>query len=106
MFGDYWTQWTDHRTRSFDVAFLDRPARAAADVLGSTLLGIALLRNGFVPRPRPGCSTVTLPLAFGILMVTSMGSAALPVMFAFGLAGRRLRVPAPVLAATAPAGRA
>ena len=31
-----------------------------------------------------------IPFAFGILEVTSMGSAALPVMFAFGILGRRL----------------
>jgi hypothetical protein len=38
-----------------------------------------------------------VPLALGILQVTSMGSAALPVMFAFGLLGRRIaRSQAPV----------
>jgi hypothetical protein len=31
-----------------------------------------------------------IPLALGILQVTSLGSAALPVMFAFGLLGRRI----------------
>ena len=31
-----------------------------------------------------------IPLAIGILEVTSMGSAALPVMFAFGILGRRI----------------
>ena len=74
-------------------------------MIGSTLLGIALLRNGFAPRASAWLLTATLPFAFVITMVTSMGSVALPVMFAFGLAGRRLRVPAPGMAATAPAGR-
>ena len=31
-----------------------------------------------------------IPLAFGIVQVTSLGSAVLPVMFAFGLLGRRI----------------
>jgi hypothetical protein len=34
--------------------------------------------------------TLVIPFAFAILQVTSMGSAALPVMFAFGILGRRL----------------
>ena len=31
-----------------------------------------------------------IPLAFAITEVTSLGSAALPVMFAFGILGRRI----------------
>jgi hypothetical protein len=33
---------------------------------------------------------LVIPLSLGILQVTSMGSAALPVMFAFGILGRRI----------------
>ena len=106
VLGDYWTQWTDHANALLDIAFLVGVPGVLLVMVGSTLLGIALLRNGFVPRASAWLLTVTLPFAFAITMVTSMGSVALPVMFAFGLAGRRLRVPAPAPAATAPAGRA
>ena len=45
-------------------------------------------------RFRPTLPAVLLalliPLAFAILMVTSMGNAAPPVMFAFGILGRRI----------------
>ena len=42
-------------------------------------------------RPGPAVLLAAMiPLAFGILQVTSMGSAALPVMFAFGILGRRI----------------
>ena len=45
-------------------------------------------------RFRPGLPAVLLalviPLAVVILQVTSMGSAVLPIIFAFGILGRRL----------------
>ena len=59
-------------------------------LLSSTVLGVTLLAKRF----RPGLPAVLLalmiPFAFAILQVTSMGSAALPVMFAFGILGRRI----------------
>jgi hypothetical protein len=89
VFCDYWTQWATYNA-FFDVAFLITLPGFLLTLLGSTLLGIVLLRRGFVPRSSAWLLALTLPLAFGILQVTSMGSAALPVMFAFGIAGRRL----------------
>ncbi len=89
VFCDYWTQW-DTYNAFFDVAFLITLPGFMLTLLGSTLLGIVLLRREFVPRSSAWLLALTLPLAFGILQVTSMGSAALPVMFAFGIAGRRL----------------
>jgi len=89
VFCDYWTQW-DSYNAFFDVAFLITLPGFLLTLIGSTLLGIALLRRGFVPRSSAWLLALTLPLAIGIMEVTSMGSAALPVMFAFGIAGRRL----------------
>jgi len=86
---DYWTQWSSPNAL-FDVAFLVTVPGFLLTLLGSSLLGIALLRRGFRPRVSAWLLALTLPLAFGILQLTSMGSAALPVMFAFGLAGRDL----------------
>ena len=89
VFCDYWTQW-DTYNAFFDVAFLITLPGFLLTLLGSTLLGIVLLRREFVPRSSAWLLALTFPLAFGILQVTSMGSAALPVMFAFGIAGRQL----------------
>ena len=58
-------------------------------MLGSTVLGVTLLVKGFRPRLPAVLLALVVPLAFVILSVTSMGSAALPVMFAFGILGRR-----------------
>jgi hypothetical protein len=86
----YWTQWT-HTTAVLDLAFLflDIPGLLLT-VLGSTVLGITLLLRGFRPRVTAWLLALTLPLTFAIQMVTSMGSGALPVMFAFGIAGHQL----------------
>lgn len=54
------------------------------------MLGIALLRKGARPRSAAWLLTLTFPLAIGISMVTSTGSLFLPVLFAFGLLGRRI----------------
>jgi len=89
VFCDYWTQWSTYNA-FFDVAFLITLPGFVLTLLGSTLLGVVLLRRAFVPRLTAWLLALTLPLAFGILQLTSMGSAALPVMFAFGIAGRRL----------------
>ena len=59
-------------------------------MVGSTVLGITLLRRGFRPRVTAWLLALTLPLSVVIRMFTSMGSGALPVMFAFGIAGHRL----------------
>lgn len=90
VFCDYWTQWSATPNAFFDIAFMITVPGLLLTLIGSTVLGIALVRNGFVPKTSAWLLTLTIPLAMGILEVTSMGSAALPVMFAFGLAGRRI----------------
>ena len=92
----YWTQWT-HTTDVLDLAFLflDIPGLLLT-LVGSTVLGIALLRRGVRPRATGWLLALTIPIAVVTLMFTSMGSAALPVAFAFGIAGRALaRTPSP-----------
>jgi hypothetical protein len=86
----YWTQWT-HTSALLDLSFvfLDIPGLLMT-VVGSTLLGIILLRRGFRPRVTAWLLALTLPLTVTIQMFTSMGSGALPVMFAFGIAGHQL----------------
>jgi hypothetical protein len=89
-FVDYWTQWTGEYNVLFDVGWLLTLPGFLLTMLGSTILGVTLLVRGFRPVAPALLLALTIPLAFAILMVTSMGSAALPVMFAFGILGRRI----------------
>ncbi len=97
VFLDYWTQWTGGYTEEgsleywlFGAGWVVTLPGFLLTMLGSTALGITLLVKRFRPTAPALLLALTIPLALGILQVTSMGSAALPVMFAFGLLGRRL----------------
>ncbi|MBC7558272.1 MAG: hypothetical protein H7270_02750 [Dermatophilaceae bacterium] len=74
-------------------------------VIGSTMLGILLLRKGFRPRATSWLLTLNISLAIVILQIRSMGSAILPIVFAFALVGREIarNLPAQTAAASAPA---
>ncbi|HET9500000.1 MAG TPA: hypothetical protein VFO98_07050 [Marmoricola sp.] len=90
VFADYWTQWTGYNP-IFEIAFVALTIPSFAIILlGSTVLGITLLVRGFRPVGPALLLALTIPLALGVLQFTSMGSAALPVMFAFAILGRRL----------------
>jgi hypothetical protein len=90
VFGDYWTQWTGTPNALLDLSFLFGLPGLLLTLVGSTLLGIALLRNGIRPRSAAWLLTLTIPVAVVALQVTSMGSAALAVIFGFGILGRRI----------------
>ena len=89
VFLEYYTQWAKPNTL-LDIAFLVSIPGLLVILTGSTMLGIALLRNGLRPRTPAWLLALTIPLVVAILQVTSMGSAALPIMFAFGILGRRI----------------
>lgn len=96
VFLDYWTQWTGNyegdgiEAALFTVAFAVTVPGLLLTLLGSTVLGITLLVKRFRPVAPALLLALMIPLVIGILQVTSLGSAALPVMFAFGLLGRRI----------------
>jgi hypothetical protein len=91
VFLSYWTQWTGSYNALFDAAWLVTLPSFLVAMVGSTVLGTTLLARGFRPWAPALLLALTFPLAFFvILQVTSMGSAALPIMFAFGLLGRRI----------------
>jgi hypothetical protein len=96
VFLDYWTQWTGDyngdglESTLFTVAFAVTVPGLLLTLLGSTMLGVTLLAKRFRPVSAALLLALMIPLAFGILEVTSLGSAALPVMFAFGIVGRRI----------------
>lgn len=96
VFLDYWTQWTgDYNGAGIEGAlfmlgwYVTVPGLLLL-VLGSSLLGIALLVKRFRPVLPAILLALTFPIAVAVLQVTSLGSIALPVMFAFGILGRRI----------------
>ena len=96
VFLDYWTQWTGNyegggiEEKLFTLGFMVTVPGLLGTLLFSTILGVTLLVKRFRPVLPALLLALMIPLAFGILEVTSMGSAALPVMFAFGILGRRI----------------
>lgn len=84
VLAEYFSPWTDQA-----FATLTLPG-VLISMVGSTLLGIALLRNGFRPWVSAVLLVAWLPLFVAIIQVTAMGNAVLPVAFAFGVAGRRI----------------
>jgi len=89
VLGQYYGQWTSYNAVG-DLSFALTVPSFLVVMVGTTVLGVALLRNGFRPRATAWLLALQIPLAVGILQVTSMGNAALPIMFAFGIAGRDL----------------
>ena len=86
-FLDYWTQWSTYNV-FFDIAFLVTLPALLLTLVGSTLLGIALLRRGVRPRLGVWLLILTFPLALVIPSVTSLGNVLLPILFGIALLGR------------------
>lgn len=95
---EYWTSWTSADMTIIDGVFPFAVLAMLTTIVGSTMLGIGLWRRGFLPRTPAVLLALMVPEVALVMTFTSMGSAALPVMFAFGLLGRRL--------ASAPSGSA
>lgn len=75
-----------------DVAFVALMIPAIAiDAIGSTMLGIALLRNGYRPRITAWLLVLALPSIAGLSVVLGNFSLGLlPVLLAWAASGRRL----------------
>ena len=105
-FAEYWTQWGSGNEALLVAVFIVLVPALLLTMVGSTLLGIVLIRRGLgLPA---WLLALTLPGLFVISEVTSLGSVFLPVAFAFGILGRRIaREPYPATAVssspTAPA---
>lgn len=85
---EYWTQWGAQNDDLLDVVFLTSMPVILVTMLGSSVLGVVLVRR------RLGLPAVllalTFPLVFVISAVTSLGNVVLPIAFAFGILGRRI----------------
>jgi hypothetical protein len=83
VIGAYYTPWIEQSFLLLTIPGL------LISLIGSTMLGVALLRNRFRPRATAWLLALWIPLFIGIVQVTSLGNAALPVVFAYGIVGRR-----------------
>ena len=90
VFLDYWTQWTGNYNVLFEVGWIVTVPALLLAMVGSTVLGLTLLVRDSAPRLPALLLALVIPLAWLILQATSLGNAVLPVMFAFGILGRRL----------------
>ncbi len=86
---EYWTQLTGYNA-FFERAFLITLPAIPITMIGSTVLGVSLLRRGLRPRVTAWLLALAFPLAIVIPAVTSLGNIVLPIAFAFGIAGRRI----------------
>jgi glucose uptake protein GlcU len=103
VFLTYYTMWTGYLPASFaDPMFFLSVIGLLISVIGSTLLGIALLRRHFRPSAPAWLLALSIPILLVVFQVTSMGSAALPWMFAFGILGHRMATERSFSAAAAP----
>lgn len=93
----YWTMMTAVNDTVLDPVFLATIPAILLTVIGSTVLGIALLRGDRrsgvrLPGVRlPGALlTAAIPGLVVIPMFTSLGNVILPMLFAFGVWGHRI----------------
>lgn len=87
-FAEYWTQWGSGNEALLEAVFVVLIPALLLTVVGSTFLGIVLVRRGLgLPA---WLLTLTLPGLFVISEVTSLGNVFLPIAFAFGILGRRI----------------
>jgi hypothetical protein len=87
-FAEYWTQWGSGNERLLEAVFLVLVPALLLTMIGSTFLGIVLVRRGLGLPAWLLASAV--PGLFVISEVTSLGSVFLPIAFAFGILGRRI----------------
>jgi hypothetical protein len=85
VLGDYWTPWMD---ASFVI--LGIPGMLLS-VTGSTLLGIALLRQHFRPKATGWLLATWFPALFMLSSLIALGAGLLPMLWAWATAGRILR---------------
>ena len=84
VIGEYWTPFLDEF-----FAIVGIPG-ILVSLIGSIVLGIGLLRRGFRPKVTPVLLLAWLPLLVALSSLVALGAATVPLLFAWGLAGRAL----------------
>ena len=82
--GEYWTPYLDE---FFAIAGI--PGMLIS-MVGSTVLGVGLLRRRFRPLAAPVLLTAWIPLMLVLSSLIALGAATVPWLFAWALAGRSL----------------
>jgi hypothetical protein len=82
VIGEYWTPWLDQT-----FLFVALPG-VLVSLIGSTILGIALLRRGVRPRATGWLLGTWLVSFIALNSVLALGAALLPMLWAWGIAGR------------------
>jgi hypothetical protein len=84
LLGSYWTPYLDE-----SFVLLGLPGMLLA-LPGSTVLGAALLRRNFRPVGTALLLALWIPAMLGLSSLIALGAAAMPMILAWALAGRRL----------------
>ena len=95
---------TSYWTPLLEEAFLLTIPFMLIGMIGGMVLGIGLLRRGFRPRATAVLLVSWLPAFFVLTDVIAMGAALLPLLWAFGIAGRALATDAAQLVEPLPSG--
>lgn len=82
--GDYYTPWTD-----LSFMLLSLPGLAIT-AIGSTTLGVLLLKRGYRPRILGLALVAFIPTFLLVTEITSMGNVILPITFAWTYAASRV----------------
>jgi hypothetical protein len=88
-FTSYYGSWISQGAIGVGFAAFILPGYLVS-LIGGTWLGVSLLRGAFRPRTTALMLALIVPLALAVNMVMSLGSALVPVLFAWGFAGRAL----------------
>lgn len=86
-FGEYWTPFLDE---FFALAAIPG---LLISLVGSTVLGIGLLRRGYRPRSTALLLTLWIPAVVVLSSVIALGAALLPMVWAWALSGRAVSTP-------------
>ena len=84
LVGTYWTPWLEEAFLLMSIPGM------LISLVGSTVLGIALLRHGFRPRATAWLLALWFPLMVVLSSLVALGAAAMPMVLAWGIAGHRL----------------
>lgn len=85
----YWSQWSGFNAMN-DIGLAASAPGMLISLIGSTCLGISLLRRGMRPRLAPILLVAAIPAFLVIPEITSLGNVFVSTAFAFGIFGRDL----------------
>lgn len=90
-FGAYYGAWVNPALINGAFAALVIPG-VLITLIGGTGLGIVLLRSGFRPRVTAVILALIFPIVIAVQVLMSLGSAFIPMLIAWGFAGRAIAI--------------